>query len=189
MNADRCKSVLLPLVEQRARVHPLRDSPRHSCRGLIASFPGPCASSGGRLPPQRFSWFFNWIPKLQTCVNLVDLVKRFQTSIYTLVFTCKISRRFSRERASQSFPKICQKLEKIRKSIGTWCRSSRAALRRLCARRRPLGSSATSARRASTRGSRPASPRPCTRSCQRERSVKIKLKIKKQILKIKSIRS
>ena len=48
---------LLPLVEQRARVHPLRDSPRHSCRGLIASFPGPCASSGGRLPAALFMVF------------------------------------------------------------------------------------------------------------------------------------
>ena len=30
------------------------DSHRHSCRGLIASFPGPCASSGGRLPAALF---------------------------------------------------------------------------------------------------------------------------------------
>ena len=30
---------------------------------------------------KRFSWFFYWIPKVQTCVNLVDLVKSFQTSI------------------------------------------------------------------------------------------------------------
>ena len=34
--------------------------------------------------PQRFSWFFNWIPKVQRVqkrVNLIDLVKSFQTSI------------------------------------------------------------------------------------------------------------
>ena len=29
---------------------------------------------------KRFSWFSDWIPKVQTCVNLVDLVKSFQTS-------------------------------------------------------------------------------------------------------------
>ena len=33
------------------------DSPRHSCCGLIASFPGPCASSGGRLPEALFMVF------------------------------------------------------------------------------------------------------------------------------------
>ena len=34
-----------------------RDSPRHSCRGLLASFPVPCASSGGRLPEALFMVF------------------------------------------------------------------------------------------------------------------------------------
>ena len=28
---------------------------------------------------KRFSWFFYWIPKVQKRVNLVDLVKSFQT--------------------------------------------------------------------------------------------------------------
>ena len=36
-----------------------RDSPRHSCCGLIASFPGPCASSGGRLPEALFMVFLS----------------------------------------------------------------------------------------------------------------------------------
>ena len=46
-------------------------------------------------------------------VNLVDLVKSFQTSIWNLhEFTCKSWLRYSRERASQSLPKISQKLEK-----------------------------------------------------------------------------
>ena len=60
----------------------------------------------------------------QKCVNLVDLVKSFQTSIYFtllslffyyLLFTCKDWRRYSRERVSQSLPKITssQKLETI----------------------------------------------------------------------------
>ena len=53
--------------------------------------------------------------KVQKCVHLVDLVKSFQTSIYLQ----KI-RRYSRERASQSLPKISQKLEKIlRINVGT----------------------------------------------------------------------
>ena len=34
-----------------------RDFPRHSCYGLIASFPGPCVSSGGRLPEALFMVF------------------------------------------------------------------------------------------------------------------------------------
>ena len=32
-----------------------RAFPRHRCCGLIASFPGPCASSGGRLPESAFN--------------------------------------------------------------------------------------------------------------------------------------
>ena len=46
-------------------------------------------------------------------VNLVDLVKSFQTSSYYLVFTCTIRLRYSRERASQSLPKFSQRLEHI----------------------------------------------------------------------------
>ena len=34
-----------------------RGFPRHRCCGLIASFPGPCASSGGRLPAALFMVF------------------------------------------------------------------------------------------------------------------------------------
>ena len=52
---------------------------------------------------------------VQTCVNLVDLVKSFQTSIYYLLFTRKNWRRYSRERASQSLPKIRQSWKQIRK--------------------------------------------------------------------------
>ena len=90
---------LLPLVEQSARVHPpFRDSSRPSCRGLIASFPGPFSSSGGRLPAAlftvfqldskgakvRFSWFFYRIQKVQKCANLVDPSRAFKRvfSIY-----------------------------------------------------------------------------------------------------------
>ena len=51
---------------------------------------------------KRFSWFFNWIPKLQKFVNLVDLVKSFQT--------CKNRLRYSREGPL----KVCQK--KVAKS-------------------------------------------------------------------------
>ena len=77
-----------------------RDFPRHRCCGLIASFPGPCASSGGRLPEALFMVFqldskgasvcffciifnthfhyliFNFgsfLPK-DACVNRVDIV-------------------------------------------------------------------------------------------------------------------
>ena len=49
---------------------------------------------------------------MQKRVNLVDLVKTQQLSNEYLVFPCTIWRRYSRERASQSSPKISQKLEK-----------------------------------------------------------------------------
>ena len=59
-----------------------------------------------------FSWFSDWIPKVQTFVNLVAIVKSFQTSIYYWLFTRKIRLRYSREGASQTSPKSIQKLEK-----------------------------------------------------------------------------
>ena len=31
---------------------------------------------------KRFSWFSDWNQKVQTCVNIVDLVKRIHTNIY-----------------------------------------------------------------------------------------------------------
>ena len=49
---------------------------------------------------KRFSWFLDWIPKLQKCVNLVGLVKRFRTSN----LLAKLG--FDKERASQSFPTV-----------------------------------------------------------------------------------
>ena len=55
---------------------------------------------------KRVSWFSDWSPKVQQRVNLVDLVKSFQTSIYYLVIICKSRRRYSRERTSRSLPKI-----------------------------------------------------------------------------------
>ena len=71
------------------------------CCGLMVSSPGPCASSGGRLPEAFFLVFrlesqgaevcksslfhfrFRFFsPKRRIRVNLVDLVKSFQASIY-----------------------------------------------------------------------------------------------------------
>ena len=42
-------------------------------------------------------------------VHLVDLVKSFQTSIYYLVFTCKLGV----DTAENASLRVCQKLEKI----------------------------------------------------------------------------
>ena len=55
---------------------------------------------------------------MQKHVNLVDLVKTQELSNEYLIFTSKIWRRYSRERASQSSPKISQRLEKVRKILG-----------------------------------------------------------------------
>ena len=49
---------------------------------------------------------FGAIQKVQQCVNLVDLVKSFQTIIYL-----EHRLRYSRERASQNLPKLIQLLE------------------------------------------------------------------------------
>ena len=105
--------------------------------GAEAFFPGPCASSGGRLPEalfmgfqldskgrkacqKRFLWFFNWIPKVQKCANLVDLVKGFQTSIYYLLNFAK----FGFDTVESGLLKVCQLLlkrqKKVRKNIGDY---------------------------------------------------------------------
>ena len=69
---------------------------------------------------KRFSWFPDWSQKVQTCVNLLDLVKSFQTSI-----SLKIWRRYSRARASQCLLKFFQKLENNWKNIGVPPRCAR----------------------------------------------------------------
>ena len=52
---------------------PFRGSLRHSWCGWIASFSGHCVSCPEDACPQRFSWFFNWIQKVQKFVDLVDI--------------------------------------------------------------------------------------------------------------------
>ena len=91
-----------------------------------------CVLSGGRLPEALFMVFY-WIPKVQkyvpkdTYVHVVDLVKSFQTSIYYLVFTCKIWLPSIRERASQSCPKV--RIE-VRLNLGRILRAPRKSHRR-----------------------------------------------------------
>ena len=66
-----------------------------------------CVLSGGRLPEALFMVFY-WIPKVQKFVNLVDLVKSFQTitSIYYLLA------KFDFDTAENEPLKVCQKLAK-----------------------------------------------------------------------------
>ena len=74
------------------------------------------------MPESFFMGSFFWIQKVRKCVNLVDLVKSFQTSTYYLLATFGVdtaenglpaNQPASRERASQSLPKIVsKKLEK-----------------------------------------------------------------------------
>ena len=78
--------------------------PRHRCCGLIASFPGPCASSRGRLPGTLFMVFYR-IPKVQKCIHLVDLVKSFQTGIYYYLIG-----NFGVDTAENRPLKVCQQL-------------------------------------------------------------------------------
>ena len=82
-----------------------RDFPRHRCCGLIVSFRGRVLRPEDACP-KRFSWFFYWIPKVQKYVNLVDLVKGFQTSIYYLLV------KIGFDTAENEPLKVCQKLAK-----------------------------------------------------------------------------
>ena len=55
---------------------------------------------------KRFSWFSDWSPKVQKRVNLVDLVKSFQTSISFLLA------KFGVDTAENEPLKVCQKFAK-----------------------------------------------------------------------------
>ena len=55
---------------------------------------------------KHFSWFFNWTPKVLTCVHLVDLVKSFHTSIQYLLA------KFGFDTAENEPLKVCKKLAK-----------------------------------------------------------------------------
>ena len=78
------------------------------CCGLLVLLRG-CVFRSDDACQKRFSWFPDWIQKVQKCVNLGDLVKSFK---FKRVFTCKHRRRYSQEKASQSLPKNLQKVGK-----------------------------------------------------------------------------
>ena len=62
-----------------------------------------CVLSGGRLPEALFMVFY-WIPKVQKRVNLVDLVKSFQTSIYYLLVVFSTLSRLAARRSDTTRP-------------------------------------------------------------------------------------
>ena len=53
---------------------------------------------------KRFSWFSDWSPKVQQRVNLVDLVKSFESNIYYLLAKIGV------DTAENEPLKVCQKL-------------------------------------------------------------------------------
>ena len=67
-----------------------------------ALFSAACFWPGLLLWKSGFSWFSPWIPKVQKCINLVDLVKSFHTSIYYLLAT------FGVDTAENGPLKVCQ---------------------------------------------------------------------------------
>ena len=80
-----------------------RDSPRHSCCGLIASFPGPCASSGGRLPEALFMVFQLDSKGAKACKSCRS--RQELSNEYLLA-------KFGVDTAENKPLKICQKLAK-----------------------------------------------------------------------------
>ena len=75
---------------------------------LVKSFPTLYATCTFTCPHFHFSISFN-VPSSQSPFRTRSPFKR--------VFTCKIWRRYCRERASQSLPKISQKDSKVRKTV------------------------------------------------------------------------
>ena len=95
----------------------------------------------------------------QSCRSRQELSNEY------IVFTCKIRLRYSRERASQSLPKISQKLEQITKTQPRT--SSKASSWRGCRRARRCRRSSRSSRRWSGRGSSRRSRAPQAGGCTR----------------------
>ena len=60
---------------------------------------------------KRFYWFSDWSPKVQKCVNLVDLVKSFQKSIYVYssIYMYLLAK-FGVDTAENGPLKVCQEL-------------------------------------------------------------------------------
>ena len=95
---------LLALSMQRALctfISLLSQASLHCC-GLMVSSPGPCASSGGRLPEALFMVFLLDAKGAKACTSCRS---RQELSSEYLVFTCKHRLRYSRGRASQSLQK------------------------------------------------------------------------------------
>ena len=74
----------------------------YSCRGLIASFPGPCASSGGRLPEALFMVFQLDSKGAKACKSCRS--RQELSNEYLLA-------KFGFDTAENEPPKVCQKLE------------------------------------------------------------------------------
>ena len=117
--------ILFGAVQKRARMH-LLFSTSPGLAALLRSdgfFSGAVCFVRRTHARSAFHGFSIGFKRSKKRVNLVDLVKSFQTSILNLLFetdsysneylvpTCKIWFRYSRERASQSMPTISQKLE------------------------------------------------------------------------------
>ena len=71
LNAERCfciSAVPTPAVRAACQCAPsFRYFPRPRCCGLTASFPGQCASSGGRLPEELFMVFLSDSKRAKVC--------------------------------------------------------------------------------------------------------------------------
>ena len=80
-----------------------RDFPRPRCCGLIASFPGPCASSGGRLPGALFMVFQSDSKGAKACTSCRS--RQELSSEYLLAKFCV-------DTAENEPLKVCQKLAK-----------------------------------------------------------------------------
>ena len=82
--------------------------------GLRVSSPGPCAPDACQ---NRFSWFFYWIQKVQKFVNLVDIVKSFQTIFFSNKIAIQTSIEYllaniGVDTAENGPLKVCQQLAK-----------------------------------------------------------------------------
>ena len=56
------------------------------CGKQLANF---CVSNGFAALKTRFSWFPDWLPKVQKCANIVDL--KLRCKMNTVVYSCKTS--------------------------------------------------------------------------------------------------
>ena len=104
LNAERCRISCAPSEPRALRTFfSLLLQAASLCCGVVVSSPGLRASSGGRLPEALFMVFRLESKGAKVCKSCRSRQELSKAYFILEIFTCKIWRRYSRERALKNF--------------------------------------------------------------------------------------